>query len=127
MDEQRPRRRRELTPEERKNLSRQQLKERDQMRKQQRREARIREQARREARRRGEDSHIVIEIPASPPKQKSRAEHGFFVLLSKGFEGRDKTCRGHVLSATGLRMKEARVRWNRTASDGIRKKSLLLR
>lgn len=71
MDEQRPRRRRELTPEERKNLSRQQLKERDQMRKQQRREARIREQARREARRRGEDSHIVIEIPAAPPKQKS--------------------------------------------------------
>ncbi|MBQ7504237.1 MAG: FtsQ-type POTRA domain-containing protein [Ruminococcus sp.] len=71
MDEQRPRRRRELTPEERKNLSRQQLKERDQMRKQQRREARIREQARREARRRGEDSHIVIEIPATPPKQKS--------------------------------------------------------
>lgn len=71
MDEQRPRRRRELTPEERKNLSRQQLKEREQMRKQQRREARIREQARREARRRGEDSHIVIEIPAEPPKQKS--------------------------------------------------------
>lgn len=71
MDERRPHRRRELTPEERKNLSRQQLKEREQMRKQQRREARIREQARREARRRGEDSHIVIEIPAKQPKQKS--------------------------------------------------------
>ena len=70
MDEHRPNRRRQLTPEERKNLSRQQLKERDQMRKQQRREARIREQARREARRRGEDSHIVIEIPASPPKSQ---------------------------------------------------------
>lgn len=71
MDE-RPRRRRELTPEERKNLSRQQLKERELQRKQARREARIREQARREARRRGEDSHIVIEIPAPPPKEPKK-------------------------------------------------------
>lgn len=70
MDEQRPRRRRELTSEEKKNLNRQQLKERELQRKQARREARIREQARAQARRKGEDSHIVIEIPAAPPKKK---------------------------------------------------------
>ena len=81
----------------------------------------------------GRDEHLIKNAwetegnEPSPPKQRSRAEHGFFVLLWSGFEGRDKTCRGHVLSATGLRMEEARVRWNRTASDGIRKKSLLLR
>lgn len=71
MDE-RPRRRRELTPEEKKNLSRQQLKEREQQRKQAKREARLREQARREARRRGEDSHVVIEIPAQPEKRPKK-------------------------------------------------------
>ena len=71
MDE-RPRRRRELTPEEKKNLSRQQTKERELRQKQARREARIREQARREARRRGEDSHIVIEIPAEPVKRPKK-------------------------------------------------------
>lgn len=69
MDEKRPGRRRELTPEERKNLNRQQIKERELERKQARRDARIREQARRDARRRGEDSHVVIEIPAKPEKR----------------------------------------------------------
>ncbi len=69
MDEQRPRRRRNLSPEEKKNLSRQQLKEREQQRKKARQEARMREQARAEARRKGEDSHIVIEIPTQPEKK----------------------------------------------------------
>ena len=68
----RPRRRRELTPEERRNLDRRQLKEREIEMKRARREARLREQARRDARRRGEDSHIVIEIPAKPEKRPKR-------------------------------------------------------
>ncbi|MCR5653610.1 MAG: FtsQ-type POTRA domain-containing protein [Ruminococcus sp.] len=68
MDE-RPRRRRDLTPEEKRNLDRQQLKEREFELRQAKREAKLREQARRDARRRGEDSHIVVEIPAKPEKR----------------------------------------------------------
>ena len=72
MDDRTPRRRRKLTEEEKRNLSRQQMKEREQQRRQARREARLREQARRDARRRGEDSHIVVEIPAQPEKRPKK-------------------------------------------------------
>ena len=71
MDE-RPRRRRKLTPEEKRNLDRQQLREREFNRKQERRNAKIREQARRDARRRGENSHIVVEIPAQQQKHQKK-------------------------------------------------------
>ena len=39
-------------------------------------------------------------IPPSPPKQKSRAKHGFFVLLSKGFEA-EAPARGTTGRAVG--------------------------
>ena len=71
MDE-RPKHRRELTEKEKKNLSRQQQKEKELQRKKVRRDAKYREQARAEARKRGQDSHIVVEIPAAPEKRKKR-------------------------------------------------------
>lgn len=73
MDEQRPRRRRELSPKERQALERQRRKERDIARKKARKDARYREEARKQARKNGQDSHIVVEIPARPaPPQKPK-------------------------------------------------------
>ena len=63
----------------------------------------------------------------SPPKQRSRAEHGFFVLIGRDLKGEQKQSGGLFLPPQVCETKEARVRWNRTASDGVRKKSLLLR
>ena len=68
MDEQRPRRRRELTPKERQAMERQRRKQRELDRKKARKDARYREEARKQARKRGQDSHIVVEIPARPEK-----------------------------------------------------------
>ena len=70
--EERPKRRRELTDKERKNLAKQQEKEKETARKKAKRDAKYREHARAEARKNGEDSHVVVQIPAAPEKRKKR-------------------------------------------------------
>lgn len=75
MDENnRPQRRRNLSQEEQKYLEKQRRKQREIARKNSKQDAKYREAVRKQARKNGEDSHIVIEIPARPdtPVKKRR-------------------------------------------------------
>ncbi len=74
MDDKRPKRRRELSPKERKALEKQRRKQDEIEKRTQRRDAKYREEARKRARKNGE-SHIVVEIPPNSEKSRySRAE-----------------------------------------------------
>lgn len=76
MDENRPKRRRNLSPAEQKALDKQRRKEKELEIKRKKADAKYREQVRRQRRMNGEDPHIVIEIPARPqnpaPKPKPK-------------------------------------------------------
>ncbi|MGN0489516.1 MAG: FtsQ-type POTRA domain-containing protein [Ruminococcus sp.] len=71
MDEQRPIRRRNLSPKEQKALEKQRKRQQEIDRKKAREEARYREEARKRARENGEDSHIVVTIPADIHERKT--------------------------------------------------------
>lgn len=71
MDEQRPVRRRKLSPKEQKALEKQRKRQYEIDRKKAKEEAKYREEARKRARQRGEDSHIVVTIPADIHERKT--------------------------------------------------------
>ena len=113
MDENRPRRRRELTPREKKALEKQRQKERELARKKARMDAKYREEARMRARREGKDSHIVVEIPARPEPPKRRRKKSLPDIIERETDKRirdlDPTDHkdGYYVNEIGIRREQA--------------------
>ncbi len=115
MDEKRPQRRRELSPQERKNLEKQHEKEKKIAGKQAKRDAKYREEARRKARFEGRDSHIVVEIPARPePPKKKRRKKSLPDIIERETDKRvrdmdptDHSDGGYYVNEVGVRKAQA--------------------
>lgn len=113
MDENRPRRRRELTPREKKALEKQRQKERELSRKKARMDAKIREEARMKARREGKDSHIVVEIPARPDPPRKRRKKSLPDIIERETDKRIRDLDpsdhhdGYYVNEVGIRREQA--------------------
>ena len=113
MDENRPRRRRELTPREKKALEKQRQRERELERKKARMDAKYREEARLKARREGKDSHIVVEIPARPDPPRKRRRKSLPDIIERETDKRirdlDPTDHkdGYYVNEVGVRREQA--------------------